>query len=129
MQCLLKAFEGLKPGGSLVVRMSAPTRGAYKDLQETVCAVKPGQSTGESLLRAIKELRLPFIKTETQATITATAGEFDMFLNTIRMFGWSWNKTVLAGYNNMERSRVERGMENFAKKCFDPTTGNYYQLY
>ena len=111
-----------------MVRMSAPTRGAYKDLQESVCPKGGGEEQEENtdasaLLRTIQELKLPFRKAATQARITAD--EFDMFHDMVRMFAWSWNKTELEDCSDAERSRVELAMENFAKKCFDPTTGAY----
>ena len=123
-KCVLKLFESLKPGGSMVLTMTAP-RGPWEELQKSVRGdgESPGKNDSGALLSQVKTMKLPYKVTGTTATLTAERDEYDMFHATVRMF--SWNQSELEDCEPAERKRVEGVIQEFAKNCFDPKTNCY----
>lgn len=120
-KCLMKTYEGLKPGGSLVLAMSA-SRGdwqkhLYKLTGEEV------DNFGKSLLQSVVELKLPCQSHPAVVTITAQEEEFQMFHNMVRLFSF-----VTAKFEHIEPSRcrqVEIEINEYARNCFDPVSRKY----
>ena len=116
-----KAYDGLKPGGSIVLTLSAP-RGPWEEFQASVRSKPEGKDSG-ALIKCVQNMKLPSKTIGTSINYTAGHDEFEMFHTMIRMFSLDGH---LEDYSTAaERARVEKAIEEFAKKCFNPSTKTY----
>ena len=117
----MKTYNGLKPGGSLVMAMSASRGDWQKHLQQLT-----GQDVdnfGKYLLESVIELDLSCQSHPAVVTITAQEDKNQMFHNMVRLFSY-----VTAKFDDIEPSKcrqVEAQIDNYADKCFNPVSRQY----
>jgi len=112
-KCLMKSYGGLKPGGSLVLVMSA-TRGLWNDHQLKMFELtgEEDDNNGESLINTVSELELPCQSHPGVLTFTAQEDEYQMFHFMVKLFS-----LVHARIQYMKPDHKAQ-IDKFARECF-----------
>ena len=129
----MKAYDGLKPGGSMVVPMAAP-RGQWEMIRQTimrldvVAAAKPDSTDNDSmgLIKVIQKLKLANwqVKKDT-FKVTARRDEFEGMSSLLCMFAWSQCKLEGCISDGEDRTFVENEVKKIVAGLFNPTNNTY----
>ena len=127
----MKAYDGLKPGGSMVLTMAAP-RGQWEMIRQTimglnvVAAAKPDSTENDSmgLLKVIQKLKLASKVKKEVFKVTARPKDFEGMLSLICMFAWSQCRLEDC-ISDGNRLFVENEVKNLLLGLFNPANDTY----
>ena len=129
----MKAYDGLKPGGSMVVPMAAP-RGQWEMIRQTimgldvVAAAKPDSTDNDSmgLIKVIQKLKLANCQVKKDAfKVTGRRDEFEAMSSLLFMFAWSQCKLEGCISDGEDRTCVENEVKKIVAGLFNPTNNTY----